>query len=120
MTLSRTDTQTALQMLADIRRKQSKTIDTMRNDWRQLMKFEADLGDLASAVAEFGSALPSEPTSLRATGLNRDLMEFKEDVSALRGYVDELATMTRDAKDYMADIKTTLDILQTRIEESDL
>lgn len=119
MTLPRTDSQSALQMLAEIRRKQTKTIERLMHDWRQLMRFETYLDDLAIAVADFGSALPCEPTGAQATGLRRDILEFKEDVSALRVYLDEVITMTRDAKDYMVDVKATLDTFQTRIEESD-
>lgn len=120
MTVSPAETQTALQMLSEVRRKQSKAIDAMANDWRQLLRFEADLSDLTNAVTEFGSRLPSEPTSQQATTVRRDIIDFKADMSALRCHVDELAVAARDVKDYMTDIKATLDILQTRFEESDV
>lgn len=41
-------------------------------------------------------------------------------VAGLQCRIDELATMTSGVETYMTHIKTTLDTLQTRIEERDL
>ena len=118
MTMSPQDTQSVLELLADIRRTQRRIFERMSDHRLDALQFGNETSDLAERVAELRSAVLAEPTNLQVAGLIRDVKEFQADVSALRKRIDELVDMTGGAKTKMADIKTTLDIIQSRFEES--
>jgi hypothetical protein len=118
--LSPTDTQNVLELLADIRATQSKTIDRLANDWRHALHFGREVDALRDRVSALRSTLPSDPATTHMVGFRRDVDEFKADVSKLRDRIDELVAMTSGTKEDTANIKATLDILQTRFEESDV
>jgi hypothetical protein len=120
VTLSPKDTRSVLEMLVDIRRTQSETIDRMSDDWRHALHFGSRVDKLAGRVSKLRSAVPTEPTNPQVVSLRRDVKEFEADVSALRSRIDDLVAMTSGVTSDMAGIKTTLDIIQSRIEVSDI
>jgi hypothetical protein len=112
------ETGRVLELLAGIRRTQRSTADRLAGNWHRAAGFRSQCNSLFDAVLTLQSAIPSEPTTPQITGFLRDVKEFKDDVSALTGHIDKLAAMTGRVIDDMADIKTTLDVLQSRFEES--
>lgn len=119
MSLSPTDTRTALDLLVEIRRTQGRTLERFENDWRHAMHFRTEVRKLDLKVDNLKAAIPADPTSPQIVRLSRDLTEFKDEVVALRRGIGELTIRTGNVKTDIDDIKTTLDILQTRLEESD-
>jgi len=118
VTSSPRDTNSVLELLVSIRTAQSKSIDRMSRDMYWLEQLTVDIDKLTDATFKLASAVPPEATRPQMSGLRRDVAEFKADVSAVKSYLGELATMTSGVKADMAEIKTALDILPSRVEES--
>ena len=119
MSLSPANTRTALELLADIRRTQGRTLERFENDYRHAMHFHFDVEKLRRNVVKLKAAIPADPTNPQIVRISRDITELKDEVSALRKAVGELASRTGNVKTDMDGIKTTLDDLQTRLEEYD-
>ena len=120
MTVLSDETQSMLELLTEVRRAQSQTIERMTNDWRHAMHLRVQVDKLGQRVSKLRSAVPSDPTSAQIAVLQRDVKEFRADVSEFKSFIGELVAMTNSVKTDMTDIKTMLDTLQTQIEESDL
>ena len=120
MTTMSHEPKSVLEVLADIRRTQSKTIESYSNVSYWLLRFENEIGDLTAATTKLCSAVPADPTSPESTGIRRDVAEFRADVTALKGYFAEICSIAKDAQSDTAGVKAKLDTLQTHLEEREL